>query len=68
MTAFNVLAIDQQAPNAAGQFVTSLHETGFAVLKGHPIGKDEIDEMYAGWADFFASDERFACVVPRRHE
>ena len=53
MTAFNVLAIDQQAPNAAGQFVTSLHETGFAVLHGHPILEDEIEGMYGAWARFF---------------
>ncbi len=60
MSDFNVLAIDQNAPDAPSRFVTSLHETGFAVLHGHQISADEISGMYGAWADFFGSDKRFA--------
>ncbi|NNF78052.1 MAG: isopenicillin N synthase family oxygenase [Rhizobiales bacterium] len=60
MSDFNVLAIDQNAPDAPARFVTSLHETGFAVLHGHQISADEISGMYGAWADFFSGDERFA--------
>ncbi|MEM7429768.1 MAG: 2OG-Fe(II) oxygenase family protein [Pseudomonadota bacterium] len=58
MSAFNVLSIDQSAPNAPERFARSLHETGFAVLSGHSISKSQIDRMYAAWAGFFASDSR----------
>lgn len=58
MSDFNVLSIDQTAPDAPARFAKSLHETGFAVLSGHSISKDEIDRMYAAWSGFFASDER----------
>ena len=59
MSDFNILAIDYGDPDAPAQFVRSLHETGFAVLKGHPISEAEIADMYACWAGFFASDGRF---------
>ena len=60
MSDFNVLAIDQNAPDAPLRFVTSLHETGFAVLHGHQISEAEISGMYGAWANFFADDQRFA--------
>ncbi len=59
MVEFNILAIDLNSPDAPAQFVMSLHETGFAVLHGHPIGANAISEMYAAWGDFFAGDGRF---------
>lgn len=60
MSDFNVLAINQNAPDAPARFVTSLHETGFAVLHGHQISADEISGMYDTWGSFFADDGRFA--------
>ena len=59
MVEFNVLAIDLNASDAPAQFVKSLHETGFAVIHGHPIGEGAISDMYSAWGDFFASDSRF---------
>ncbi|MEM8686252.1 MAG: 2OG-Fe(II) oxygenase family protein [Pseudomonadota bacterium] len=59
MSDFNVLAIDQNAPDAPLRFVKSLHETGFAVLHGHQITETEIDGMYEAWAGFFADGARF---------
>ncbi len=60
MSDFNVLAIEQNAPDAPERFVTSLHETGFAVLHGHQISADEITGMYDTWGAFFADEDRFA--------
>ncbi len=58
MSDFDVLSIDQSASDAPARFAESLHETGFAVLSGHAISKDEIDRMYGAWSGFFASEDR----------
>lgn len=60
---FNVLAISYKEANAGERFAKSLHETGFAILKDHPILADEIDQMYAKWASFFRNDQRFEHAV-----
>lgn len=51
--------VDFTAENAAQEFVKSLHETGFGVLKNHPIQKELLESIYENWAGFFASDEKF---------
>ena len=51
--------VDYTAENAAQEFVTSLHNTGFGVLKNHPIQKELLESIYKNWAGFFASDEKF---------
>jgi isopenicillin N synthase-like dioxygenase len=51
--------VDYTAENAALEFVTSLHETGFGVLKNHPIQKELLESIYKNWAGFFASNEKF---------
>lgn len=63
MSDFNVLAVSYNDPDAAHQFARSLHETGFAILKDHPISADEIETMYATWADYFQREDRFADAV-----
>jgi len=51
--------VDFTSENAAQEFVTSLHETGFGVLKNHPIQKQLLESIYENWAGFFASEEKF---------
>lgn len=51
--------VDYTAEKAAEEFVASLHETGFGVLKNHPIQKELLESIYQNWAGFFASDEKF---------
>ena len=63
MTDFNVLAISYNDPDAGKLFAKSLHETGFAILKDHPIQTSKIDEMYSVWSDYFAHDGRFEDAV-----
>ena len=63
MTDFNVLAISYNDPDAGKLFAKSLHETGFAILKDHPIQTSKIDEMYSVWSDYFGSDARFEDAV-----
>jgi isopenicillin N synthase-like dioxygenase len=58
VTEFNVLAISPDEPDAPAQFVKSLRETGFAILKNHPMTSEEIALMYAVWEDFFKQEDR----------
>src|SRR5579864_4443974 len=53
-----VLKVDYSAENASSLFAQSLKETGFAVVKNHPISADLIAEVYAEWRRFFASEDK----------
>ncbi len=50
--------VDYQADNAAELFVKSLRETGFGVLKNHPIPKELVESIYKNWQTFFNSEEK----------
>ncbi|MBJ7539427.1 isopenicillin N synthase family oxygenase [Marinomonas transparens] len=51
-------AIDYTSPTAQQDFVKSLHETGFGVLKNHPIQKSLVSAIYNEWQRFFDSDTK----------
>ncbi|RKF18885.1 isopenicillin N synthase family oxygenase [Alginatibacterium sediminis] len=51
-------AIDYQAPDAPQRFVRSLRETGFGVLKNHPLAQDKIEAIYQDWQHFFADENK----------
>ncbi|WP_088330564.1 2OG-Fe(II) oxygenase family protein [Lacimicrobium sp. SS2-24] len=53
-----LIAIDYHADNAAEAFVESLHQTGFGVLKNHPIRQQKVDAIYAAGKAFFDSEEK----------
>lgn len=50
--------VDYLAPDAAEQFVRSLRETGFGVLKNHPIPQELVESIYENWYQFFCSNEK----------
>lgn len=50
--------VDYQAENAAELFVSSLRETGFGVLKNHPIPKELVESIYENWYQFFMSEKK----------
>ena len=54
----NVLKVDYRSPDASAEFARSLRETGFGVLYNHPIDQQLIDEVYAEWKQFFASEDK----------
>ena len=54
--------VDYTASDAGDRLARSLRETGFAVLANHPIRADRIDEAYALWGAFFASDIKLSYV------
>ncbi|MBC3765376.1 isopenicillin N synthase family dioxygenase [Neptunicella marina] len=51
-------AVDFNADNAAELFVESLRETGFGVLRNHPIQQKMVDDIYTSWQAFFDSEEK----------
>jgi isopenicillin N synthase-like dioxygenase len=50
--------VDFNSPSAPADFCQSLHRTGFAVLKNHPLSQDLVSGIYAEWLAFFASDAK----------
>jgi isopenicillin N synthase-like dioxygenase len=50
--------VDFQSPSAAQEFCTSLHTTGFGVLKNHPLQQSLVEGIYAEWLAFFQSDAK----------
>lgn len=52
--------VDFQSPTAAAVFCQSLHETGFGVLRNHPLDRLLVERVYAEWLDFFKSEAKHA--------
>ncbi len=50
--------VDYLAPDAAEQFVRSLRETGFGVLKNHPIPQELVESIYLNWHAFFSTERK----------
>lgn len=55
----DVLSVDYRNSNASKDFAKSLRETGFAVLRNHPLSWPKIEKVYAEWHEFFNSPTRF---------
>ena len=55
----NVRTIDYASDSAGENFVSSLRDTGFAVLRNHPISPARLDKLYDDWKAFFADARRF---------
>ena len=49
----NILTIDYTSKNFKEDFVSSLHNSGFAVIKNHPIDIELINSIYSEWEFFF---------------
>lgn len=50
--------VDYRADDAAQQFVNSLRETGFGVLKNHPIPQELVESIYENWYQFFMTERK----------
>lgn len=53
-----LVAVDFKADDADIQFVASLRETGFGVLKNHPIPEATVNAIYQSWNGFFSSEDK----------
>lgn len=54
-----VSVVDLSAVSAPDEFAASLHETGFAVLVNHPIPFSLVQDVWAQWLAFFATDRKW---------
>ncbi len=50
--------VDYTHPNAAQDFCQSLHNTGFGVLRNHPLDQKLVEGIYAEWLAFFGTDAK----------
>ena len=53
MSKVTLEAVDYLAGDAQEKFVQSLRETGFGVLKNHPIKQATVQGIYSRWQDWF---------------
>lgn len=53
-----VSQVDFLASDANEQFTRSLRDTGFAVIRNHPIDYKLVESVFAEWAAFFASENK----------
>jgi isopenicillin N synthase-like dioxygenase len=51
----SILQVDFKAENASTEFAKSLKETGFAVIKNHPIDYQLVLDVFKEWEGFFNS-------------
>lgn len=51
-------AVDYQSTDAPKLFVESLRNTGFGVIKNHPISEALLLSIYKNWQDFFTSENK----------
>lgn len=54
----NIQTVDFKDSAAPKALAASMHETGFAVLTGHPIPLEQINAAYEAWGAFFADDKK----------
>ena len=50
--------VDFQSPTAPQDFCKCLHETGFGVLRNHPLNQSLVEGIYAEWLAFFKTDAK----------
>lgn len=55
----DILTVDYNDRHAGDKFVTSLHKTGFAVIKNHPINYALVQKIFSEWREFFATEQKF---------
>ena len=51
----NVRTVKYTEKNAPSVFTKSLHQTGFSILKNHPIDPSLISDVYEEWSMFFSN-------------
>lgn len=60
---FDIATLSYTDAAAPAEFARSLHETGFAVLRDHPVTPERIASAYASWGAFFNSEAKHDWAV-----
>ncbi|MEM7686288.1 MAG: isopenicillin N synthase family dioxygenase [Paracoccaceae bacterium] len=60
---FDIQTVSYTSPDAPAAFTRSLRETGFAVLRDHPVTPERIQAAYDAWGGFFNSDNKHDYLV-----
>jgi len=61
--------VDFRSPTAAQDFSRSLHETGFGVLRNHPLDQSMVQGIYAEWLAFFQTEAKHKYLTdPAKHD
>lgn len=67
-TTMSIPTIDISAPKCktkiAQELTEACHKWGFALLKGHPIPSEDIEEMFSWGKDFFALPDEYKEAYP----
>ena len=58
-----VQTVDFTHPQAGQMFVASLQQTGFAIIKQHPVPETLLQTLYAQWQQFFLGDDKHDFVI-----
>jgi isopenicillin N synthase-like dioxygenase len=53
-----ILTVDYTKENTGFDFVKSLHDTGFAVIKNPPIDYELVKKIFTEWQEFFGSKNK----------
>jgi isopenicillin N synthase-like dioxygenase len=61
-------AVDFTAPDAKQKFVESLRQTGFGVLKNHPIQQASVASIYANWQTFFNDEAKHSFLYNKNKQ
>ena len=60
--------MDYKAEDASQQFAKSMRETGFVVLKNHPIPYELVQKAFEIWGNFFSSEHKHDYLFDRAKE
>ncbi len=61
-----ILTVDYNSKHAGQELVLSLHNTGFAIIKNHPIDSNLVESIYSEWRHFFNSKHKFQYVYDKK--
>jgi isopenicillin N synthase-like dioxygenase len=63
-----VAIINYEDPKALQGFTRSLKETGFAVLRNHPVSAELVSTVYARWQAFFEGSQKEQYLFSSEHQ
>jgi len=63
-----VISVDYRDPGAPALFTQSLRQSGFGVVRNHPIPQDLVEQIYAEWLAFFDGEDKMKYLVGEKHD